>query len=232
MLNRTYGILLMLITFTLFGLVNPYSVNAEQSSMNKTISKWDWPVPGMVTDHFGSRGGSHYGIDIAAESGTEIQSVEYGVVHKSYYSNTYGHVIFIQHPGDVETVYAHLSKRLVEEGDKVEKGKVIGLVGSTGRSDGNHLHFEVHHTEWNIDKSNAVDPFVFLHQDKSHENNALEASKTEHMEDERVTVQKGDTLWGLSKTYGVTIQDLKEWNELNSDIIYAGNSLIVFKEKA
>jgi LysM repeat protein len=140
------------------------TVKAEGQSpiiLAETIN-WVWPAYGELTDHFGTRGGNHHGIDIAAPTGTETFSVEDGVVTKSYYSSSYGHVIFIKHPQGFETVYAHLSKRLVEEGQEIKKGDVIGKVGNTGRSRGAHLHFEVHMGDWNLEKSNSINPLHAL----------------------------------------------------------------------
>ncbi|WP_456278497.1 peptidoglycan DD-metalloendopeptidase family protein [Bacillus sp. AK128] len=140
------------------------TVKAEGQSpiiLAETIN-WVWPAYGELTDHFGTRDGNHHGIDIAAPTGTETFSVEEGVVTKSYYSSTYGHVIFVKHPTGFETVYAHLSERLVEEGQEVKKGDIIGKVGNTGRSRGAHLHFEVHMGDWNIDKSNSINPLLAL----------------------------------------------------------------------
>ncbi|WP_246942275.1 peptidoglycan DD-metalloendopeptidase family protein [Bacillus pinisoli] len=124
--------------------------------------EWVWPTYGELTDHFGTRGGNHHGIDIAAPTGTDTFAVEDGVVSKSYYSSSYGHVIFLKHPTGFETVYAHLSERFVEEGEEVKKGTVIGKVGNTGRSRGAHLHFEVHMGDWNVEKTNSINPLHAL----------------------------------------------------------------------
>lgn len=137
---------------------------AEQDTpiiLAETID-WVWPTYGELTDHFGTRGGHHHGIDIAAATGTDTFVVEDGVVSKSYYSSSYGHVIFVKHPTGFETVYAHLSERLVEEGQEVKKGSVIGKVGNTGRSRGAHLHFEVHMGDWNVEKTNSINPLHAL----------------------------------------------------------------------
>lgn len=127
---------------------------------------WVWPSDGTITDMFGTRNGQHKGIDIAAEYGSSIYAVDGGKVMKSYYSASYGHVIFIKHPNDTETVYAHLKKRLVSEGQKVEQGEQIGEMGNTGDSSGVHLHFEVHKNEWTFDKKNAINPTFALGEGK------------------------------------------------------------------
>lgn len=119
---------------------------------------WIWPADGEITDTFGTRNGMHMGIDIAADLNTPIYAVDGGVVSKSYYSDTYGHVVFIKHQNDYETVYAHLHKRNVKEGDSVRQGTQIGEMGNTGDSSGVHLHFEVHQDEWTYSKENVIDP--------------------------------------------------------------------------
>ncbi|KKI93141.1 hypothetical protein WQ54_06325 [Bacillus sp. SA1-12] len=133
-----------------------------QSYIDELEDNWVQPVDGVITDTFGTRNGNHKGIDIAAPDGEKIVSVSAGNVKKSYYSDTYGHVVFVEHPEGYETVYAHLSKRLVSEGEKVQKGQTIGIIGNTGISTGTHLHFELHEGEWTYEKEHALDPiFVF-----------------------------------------------------------------------
>lgn len=85
----------------------------------------------------------HGGIDMACPKGTPVYLPINGTVLKSGWINGYGNYIKIQHSKGFETVYAHLSKINVKNGQKVEKGSVIGQVGSTGRSTGPHLHYEV-----------------------------------------------------------------------------------------
>jgi murein DD-endopeptidase MepM/ murein hydrolase activator NlpD len=131
---------------------------AEMLDIPEVTSHWIWPAEGVVTDLFGTRNGNHKGIDIAGDLETPIYTVDKGVVTKAYYSNTYGHVIFIKHDNNLETVYAHLNKRLVTEGQAVELGDMIGEMGNTGDSSGVHLHFEVHKQKWTYGKENAVNP--------------------------------------------------------------------------
>lgn len=85
----------------------------------------------------------HSGIDFPASSGTPINSAEEGEVVSAGYDNGYGYSVMVYNGGGVATVYAHLSQILVAVGQRVEKGQVIGLVGSTGWATGPNLHFEV-----------------------------------------------------------------------------------------
>ena len=85
----------------------------------------------------------HSGIDIAADSGTEILCYLDGTVEKRALSADYGYYLCIDHGNGLKTLYAHASELFCHEGDKVKRGQVIGLVGDTGRATGPHLHFEV-----------------------------------------------------------------------------------------
>ncbi|MEO7161143.1 MAG: M23 family metallopeptidase [Polaromonas sp.] len=86
---------------------------------------------------------AHNGTDFAATTGTPARTVGDGVVEFAGVQNGYGNVIFIKHSNNRETVYAHLSKINVRQGQSVSQGQVIGLVGATGWATGPHLHFEV-----------------------------------------------------------------------------------------
>lgn len=105
------------------------------------------PLYGPITDYFGFRTsptvGFHQGLDIGAPMGTPIQAAARGRVTMSAWYSTFGYCVQIDHGYGYKTLYGHLSKMLVKEGDIVEKGDVIGLVGSTGFSTGPHLHFGV-----------------------------------------------------------------------------------------
>ena len=124
------------------------------------------PTSGPVTSEFGPRWGSHhYGIDIGGAHGDPVYAAADGVVSNSYYSSSYGNVIFITHyinGRTYQTVYAHLASRAVSTGATVKKGQYIGAKGTTGQSTGVHLHFEIHQGKWNGEKSNAVNPRNYI----------------------------------------------------------------------
>jgi murein DD-endopeptidase MepM/ murein hydrolase activator NlpD len=109
------------------------------------------PLAGAVlTSNFGMRnhpvlGGSrkHNGIDLAAPTGTPVYATGDGIVSRADWFSSYGLYISIEHGASLQTRYAHLSRLAVAEGDTVRKGDLIGYVGSTGRSTGPHLHYEV-----------------------------------------------------------------------------------------
>jgi murein DD-endopeptidase MepM/ murein hydrolase activator NlpD len=99
---------------------------------------------GLRTDPFTGSLAMHEGIDFSAEVGTRVLATAPGVVIRSEWDNGYGQVIEIQHAENYVTRYAHLSKRRVAENTLVQRGTLIGDVGSTGRSTGPHLHYEIH----------------------------------------------------------------------------------------
>lgn len=107
-----------------------------------------WPLPGYtgISCQFGEpdavRGRPHRGIDIPAPAGTKIYAAADGVVSTNNHSS-YGISVKLTHGDGVVSIYAHMSRRAVNDGDAVTQGQLIGYVGSTGWSYGNHLHFEV-----------------------------------------------------------------------------------------
>jgi len=115
-------------------------------SAGVSTGKYMRPVSGgTVTSGYGYRRGEfHTGVDIAAPKGTPIMAADGGTVASVIYNKGgYGYHLFINHANGEQTLYAHCSAIYVSEGDRVDKGQVIAAVGSTGRSTGNHLHFEV-----------------------------------------------------------------------------------------
>lgn len=128
-----------------------------QNSNNEYVGESTFAAPidadwrSKVTSEFGSRTdpftkevSNHSGIDIGVQKGAPIKAALSGTVSVVRYGSTgYGYYVVIDHGGGVVTLYAHCSKILVEEGQSVSQGDAIAEVGSTGRSTGNHLHFEV-----------------------------------------------------------------------------------------
>lgn len=116
----------------------------------------DWsmvmPASGKLSSRFGyridpvtkKRNTFHKGIDISAPNGTPVYAAESGtVLDAGYKQSGYGNLIVIKHANDMATYYGHLSKMVVSKNSKVRKGELIGNVGSTGKSTGPHLHFEI-----------------------------------------------------------------------------------------
>lgn len=113
--------------------------------LGEGTGKFAWPVSGAkLTSSFGKRWGTqHKGIDLASKN-RDIKASDTGKVIFAGTKNGYGKTVIIDHRNGYETLYAHLSKISVSKGDIVEKGDKIGVMGSTGRSTGVHLHFEIH----------------------------------------------------------------------------------------
>ena len=106
---------------------------------------YSWPVAGGYISAYMGDGRGHKGIDIAAPRGTSIFAAESGRVIMSQWYSGYGYCIKIQHDDGNVTLYGHCSQLIAGVGQRVEKGEIIALVGSTGQSTGNHCHFEVIH---------------------------------------------------------------------------------------
>ncbi|MDE7171542.1 MAG: peptidoglycan DD-metalloendopeptidase family protein [Oscillospiraceae bacterium] len=128
----------------------------RNAAVNMTSGNWYWPLPGRykISSLFGGRidpingrRDNHTGTDIPAPSGTPIYAAQDGIVttvNRNKNSSSYGYYCIISHGGGYATLYAHQCQvPIVSEGDTVSKGQVIGYVGTTGRSTGNHLHFEL-----------------------------------------------------------------------------------------
>lgn len=151
---------------------SPSPSSSSQSSSNVSqvpaVSSGTFtrPSAGYVSSTMGERWNKqHAGIDIAASGTVPVVAAADGVVSRSYFSSTYGNVIFVTHSISGQqwtTVYAHLSSRQASTGSVVAKGQQIGIMGNTGHSFGQHLHFELHKGAWNYSKSNAVNPLDYI----------------------------------------------------------------------
>lgn len=127
------------------------------------------PVDGVrLTSGFGMRNhpilrqrSQHHGVDLAAPRGTPVYATADGTIGKAQYFGSYGNYVQIEHGGEMQTRYAHLSSYTVASGEAVRKGDLIGYVGSTGRSTGPHLHYEVRLA------GEAVNPMPYMLADLS-----------------------------------------------------------------
>lgn len=111
---------------------------------------------GVRSDPFRGRAAMHAGIDLAGPIGTPVYATADGIVDRAQWANGYGNLVEINHGKGIQTRYGHLSKILVKPGQRVKRGDLIAKMGSTGRSTGSHLHYEVR-----LD-GRAVNPIPFL----------------------------------------------------------------------
>ena len=119
------------------------SVNLPSTVGVSGSGQFSWPVNGLLTSGFGARWGRmHEGIDVAAPTGRPIGAAAAGTVIVAGWGGGYGNLVVISH-GSISTAYAHMSQISVSSGQQVDRGTVLGAVGSTGNSTGPHLHFEV-----------------------------------------------------------------------------------------
>lgn len=148
--------------------------NGEKLEDNEPTYTFAWPVPGCynITSGVGARWGSyHTGLDISGAHGTEIHASETGTVIRASQTCThdygktsscgcgggYGNYIIIDHGNDFITLYGHLTEVDVEVGDEIKQGDVIGKMGSTGFSTGDHLHFEIRYQGYILNPAYYVD---------------------------------------------------------------------------
>lgn len=150
--------------------------NSLKASLQSSLSRsgggtvytggvFTWPAPSYtyISSPYGYRTHPvlgtrkfHSGIDLAAPGGSNILAAADGTVRSAGWNGGYGYCVVVDHGGGVATLYGHASKLLVSSGQKVSKGQVIALVGTTGMSTGNHLHFEV------LKNGATTDPMAYL----------------------------------------------------------------------
>ena len=196
------------------------------------------PTPSVkVTDLFGYRPNRrrvHQGLDIKVQTGDTIYAAFDGKVRiTSYQRRGYGHYVVIRHNNGIETLYAHLSKKLVGINQNVKAGDPIGLGGNTGRSSGSHLHFET------ILMGKSLDPalmFDFKNQKMTGESYLYRRPGSKYIENGQVKiagpekkyhkVRSGDTIEKIARKYGVSQRRILELNGLKSNsIIRPGQQL-------
>ena len=178
-----------------------------------------------ITDKYGyrpRRGRQHFGLDIRIKTGDTIRAAFDGKVRISRYERRgYGHYLVLRHPNGLETVYGHLSRKLVDENDIVHAGDPIALGGNTGRSTGPHLHFETRIL------GNPINPalmFDFPHQ----------RAVTDYYVYQKNTrpvyykVKSGDTLSGIALKNETSVSNICKLNGITSKtVIKPGQTLRV-----
>lgn len=131
------------------------------------------PVPGVLTSRFGWRNDPingkkayHRGLDIRGRKGSDVKATANGKVKIENYDKGNGRYILVDHGNGFVTKYAHLKKSFVETGDSVTRDQIIGLVGSTGRSTGPHVHYEIHYEDKIVNPTRFVRIARYLNRSK------------------------------------------------------------------
>ena len=148
-LDTTFGVLRDVLG-AIEGRLNIVRTSVERRQALAAATPSIWPVTGWLSSAYGNRrdpftGGAdfHPGLDISANYGEAIQAPAHGVVSTAAHSGNYGNLVVLEHGFGITTRYGHLSRFAVTNGQRVQRGDIIGYVGSTGRSTSSHLHYEV-----------------------------------------------------------------------------------------
>lgn len=198
------------------------------------------PFNGNVTSEFGWRKRRpHYGTDIDLETGDTVMAAFDGMVRIAKLNRSYGNVVIIRHKNGLETVYAHLSKILVEPGQMLEAGQIIGLGGNTGHSFGAHLHFEMRYLGQAMDAEDFIDfatgtlkkneclitkadvetkyDLRALHNRQKKDLNLARVTGSKSKYGKVYTVKKGDTLGRIAQRNHTTIKAICKKNGIKQN---------------
>ena len=224
--------------------IKAYSGVAIPDTFRIDLSNFTMPVNGKITSPFGPRRRRfHYGTDLKLQIGDTVHAAFDGKVRiKQYERRGYGYYLVLRHPNGLETVYGHLSKFLVDEGESVTAGQPIALGGNTGRSTGSHLHFECRFLGQAIDPADIVDfdnlctyddSYLFqklqINRVSIHNNNVYAKSNRYTTERRSVTyhrVRQGDTLLKIALLHDVPVEQICRLNGLRpTTVLKAGRIL-------
>ena len=233
--------------------IDPYNIPPETFTDPVDLTLYDrarnqlWAAPlevGVPTSAFGWRWNRwHTGIDLDLNTGTPVFAMFDGIVRVVGYDGSgYGRYVMVRHYNGLETLYAHLSVQTVNSGQYIKAGDLLGLGGSTGRSTGAHLHFEIRYegnpfspTEvfawpenqiktdhylltphvWDYLRSKQKIQFEYKAAEKSVQSRRVSWYK----------VRPGDSLYEIADRAGTSVQQLKKLNSLRSNTIQAGKRL-------
>ena len=216
-----------------------------------SLESYHYPYIGRITSRYGPRRGrAHQGLDIGLKTGDPIYATFDGKVRLSKAAGDYGNLVIIRHNNGLETYYAHLSQRDVEVGDWVVAGQQIGLGGSTGRSTGPHLHYEVRYKGQSFDPERLIDfsngnlrrdelllkrrhfsIYSKYEQDFGDEEEVAKQEEAERKAAAAVqyhTVRSGDTLGAIARKYGTSVSRICQLSGIKStSILRIGQKLRV-----
>ena len=216
-----------------------------------SLESYHYPYIGRITSRYGPRRGrAHQGLDIGLKTGDPIYATFDGKVRLSKAAGDYGNLVIIRHNNGLETYYAHLSQRDVQVGDWVVAGQQIGLGGSTGRSTGPHLHYEVRYKGQSFDPERLIDfsngnlrrdelllkrrhfsIYSKYEQDFGDEEEVAKQEEAERKAAAAVqyhTVRSGDTLGAIARKYGTSVSRICQLSGIKStSILRIGQKLRV-----
>ncbi len=206
--------------------VNPYKlpIDSLQDSVRIDCKGWVLPARGHITSKFGPRKYRyHYGTDIKVLTGDTIYCSWDGQVRiVKYEPKGYGNYVVVRHNNGLETVYAHLSRVLVEENEHITANEIIGLGGNTGRSTGSHLHYEIRYLGNAINPELLIDFSTGTLRDTTHlitkRNTFYHQQQIKEMQQAKYyTVRAGDNLSMLAKRNGTTVKALCRLNGIKEN---------------
>ena len=215
-------------------LVNPYDPNKVPETRQIDVSKYALPCPGHVTSPYGYRPRfrrMHKGVDLKLLTGDTVYAAFSGRVRLTNYERRgYGYYIILRHENELETVYGHLSKFLVEDGQDVKEGQPIALGGNTGRSYGAHLHFETRYMGYAINpaaifdfknKTTHTDVYTFNKKTFKQSRNYTPSKYSASSGNDKATyrVRQGDNLGKIASRNGTTVANLCRLNGISTKTI-------------
>lgn len=196
--------------------INPYQVNLVDMKDTITIdlSTFCPPVVSHVTSDFGFRKWRHhYGIDLKVNRGDTVRCAFDGIVRITKRARDYGYYVVVRHFNGLETLYAHLSKIIVNPGDSLKSGIPLGLGGNTGRSTGPHLHFETRYIGNPINPHDLINFDTFTVKNNIFQLCAQNFNYKKEIDKIRFwTIRKGDTLGRIAMRSGISISKLCSLN--------------------
>ncbi len=203
--------------------INPYQVSLVdmKDTFLLDLKGYTPPINKYVTSNFGFRKWRfHYGIDLKVHKGDSVKSAFDGVVRITRRARDYGYFVLVRHFNGLETLYAHLSKILVNQGDTIKSGNSVGMGGSTGRSTGYHLHFETRYLGNPINPNDLID---FNSHQLKNEVLPLSAAHFEYKKEiDKIrfwTIRSGDTLGRIAARTGVSVKKLCALNGIKATTI-------------
>ena len=235
--------------------VNPFTESQVPDRAVIDVRGYCMPVPGGVTSNYGYRakfGRMHKGIDLKLRANDTIYAAFDGKVRVSNYeAKGFGNYLIIRHPNKLETIYGHMNKALVKQGQVVKAGQPIGLGGSTGRSTGPHLHFETRYMVYAInpaaifDLANHTtqsDYYNFTKSGYTKARNYASAAPAEQTapatssykpaapnQSGTYTVKSGDTISTIAMQNGISRTRLLQLNGLKADAVLRPGQVLKVK---